>query len=125
MRVLIIDNNVKLNAKLLIEHASANPLTMDDIVKTLDGLKEPVGNDPKFTLMIDDGYKVVYSIEEQSKGKVKHMSISVNEPKKLPSPDAVEEIMKLLEFKDPIESAFLDIEEIDNDLSAITVYEIV
>lgn len=51
-----------------------------------------------FFVELPIGYLAAYSIEEQPAGNFRHLSVSVDRPGKLPSPEAVETIAKAFGF---------------------------
>jgi hypothetical protein len=54
----------------------------------------PAGDYPNHSMKISQGYRVVFSIEEQPVGWCKHLSVSVDAVGRLPCQEAVELIMK-------------------------------
>jgi hypothetical protein len=61
--------------------------------KTMTGDYPPAGDYPDFKVLIPNGFRVVYSIEEQPIGWCGHLSVSVDSPEKVPGIPAVEAIM--------------------------------
>ncbi len=98
-RLLIIGPEERDKLQRLKEFAETNPLSMQDLQATIAGTKPPVGDDVRFVVYVPNGYRVVYSIEEQKPGKYRHCSISVSEKGKFPNPIAFNELIKLLGFK--------------------------
>lgn len=99
MRALIID---KEPIKRLREYAEANPIEVNAGV-VLDNKIPRAGDNPLLTLEIPVGYRICFSVEKQKFENqpllhVRHLSVSVDDPKKLPSIPAVEAIMKELGF---------------------------
>jgi len=123
VRPLIIDDLVRRCLEGLAEHAEENPLTMDDLLDTYNKQKKPIGDDDMHVVELPFGYRVVYSIEEQPVGKVRHLSMSVNEDKKLPNMEAVKEIMKILGFRNDIQDCYVKLEDYAPNRQAINVLE--
>ena len=125
MRPMIIDDNVKRKMEKLAAYAEAHIFSMDDLLDMVNKEKPPPGLDPNFQVEIPVGYKVVYSIEDQPAGKVRHLSVSVDAKGKLPSIPAVKEIMIMLGFTKEIEQCKVDLENLEEDHSAVNVLEVI
>ena len=98
MRALIIDENAKNQIRKLIEYAEHKPVSLQDMQDTLSGKKKPIGDNLMHVLHLFQGYRVVYSEENQPMGLCRHLSISV-EGDKYPHPVACEEILKEFGFR--------------------------
>lgn len=102
-RVLVIDEATKERAKEIIRHAADNVYSIDDLYQIMDGNKKPPGDDSKYVMQIFNGFRVVFSFEEQYKMDqlvlCKHLSISLTDCDALPSLEAAQEIMKLFDFQ--------------------------
>lgn len=126
MRALIIDEAIKNTAAAVVKHAEENVFSMDDLLDISNGSAKSVGNRDGFTFEIPMGYKVVYSIENQVKGKLRHLSVSVDTPGKTPHPQAVSEIMKLVGFENDISEVFnVSLEPLDGGITAVNVIEVI
>ena len=109
MRLLQIDSDVRGQIKKALEYAKGHKFTLSQLNCIIEGGAEAenqaAGFDPGFVTHIHDGYRVVYSLEEQPIGLCKHISISVEAPGKLPHELAVKEILKEFgmnpDFKSP------------------------
>jgi hypothetical protein len=82
----------------LKEYANLHPFSMDDLLDMMNGQEPVVGDRPEHVIMIPYGYRVVYSIEDQPVGRIKHISVSVDDSKALPSIPALAEIAGLFGF---------------------------
>ncbi len=58
--------------------AEANPVTRDDLFAMIEGRKAPIGDNESFVVNVY-GMRVVFSIEDQPSGMVRHVSISKKE----------------------------------------------
>ena len=125
MRILILDGETKDKLQNLVAYAENNPLTMDDLLDTYNKQLAPVGDMSGHVVNLPFGFRVVYSIEQQVKGDVRHLSISVDDEGKLPNDVAVREVMKLIGFKNELEKCIIKLEEIGPNRQAINVWEIV
>ena len=123
MRALLIDDRVRKTVDNLMAHAGRNILSMDELLDTKNKDKPPVGDDPNHRIYIDEGYRIVFSLEAQ-KEMVAHLSVSVDTTSALPSIEAVREIIKLFGFNEEIDEYRLKVEQIDDDHSAINVWKI-
>lgn len=97
MRVLIIDATVKARIAYLKEYAARHRLSRVDL-RRMRATKEAIGDNPLYVVNIPDGFRVVFSIEEQSPpfGWSRHISISIPRTTHGPHPFAVAEL--LMEF---------------------------
>jgi hypothetical protein len=123
-RPFIIDDNLRKKIASLVTHAEKNPFTMDDLLDIKNGREKPAGDYDEFTLNLSFGYRIVYSIEEQPKGRIRHLSMSVNEDEKLPNEFVVKEVMKLIGFKNELENCMVKLENISPKRQAVNVLEI-
>lgn len=104
MRVLIIDEPTKARIKALYDYANEHRLTIEQLKKQQSGEDPPIGDNPTHSLHLTDGYKVVFSIDEQPMGVMCHMSMSVasKNPDTMPNEYAVQEVAALLSFQGSI-----------------------
>ena len=96
---------------------------MDDLLDIHNGA-EPPGDRPGFSCELPFGYRVVFTLEKQNIGKVRHLSISVSIPGNLPSMTAVEAIMHEIGFDNKLLKCMIDFEDIGENHQAINVLEI-
>lgn len=127
MRVLIIDEKVKRELNELSAYAEENPFSMDDLLDIKNGAKRPAGEREGHVLKLSQGYRLVYSIEQQPIGKVRHMSLSVDAVNRLPNPASIREIMPLLGYKFELghENCRAWVEDISETYSAVNVMELI
>lgn len=101
IRPLILDDEARARAAEVKMFAAAHVFTIEN----RDWSAAPVGEDPRHTLSLKIGYRVVYSQEEQlcnAKPKLcHHISVSVDEEGMYPHELAVKEICELFGFKFP------------------------
>lgn len=93
---------IKSEVELLIKNAEENVIVMTpQNYKTL----KPVGNNPDFVALMGT-VRVVYSIEKQPSGKLRHLSISLplKDDKTRPAPIVVTELMKAFGFDPNLEN---------------------
>jgi hypothetical protein len=118
MRLLVIDDNAKKEIKRVIDYAESHRFHVDTMkVLAIAASKNKanlsigvdqspdssIGNDQNFVCEFSDGFRVVYSIEQQLDGEwYRHLSVSVNSETNLPSMPAVEMIMKEFGFCDKV-----------------------
>ena len=124
MRPLIINQEIENQIKELVTYAEENPCSMDYLLDMANGVIEPVGNSKGHYALLPFGYKVVYSIELQPIGRIRHLSMSVNIAEKLPSVVAVQEIMKLLGFENELENCKVALEPLSPNHNAINILEL-
>lgn len=121
LRPFVIDAKIKEKLTKLKEYAEAHPISLDDLLNK----RVVAGDHEEFTVKLPFGYRVVYSLEKQNIGDVRHLSMSVNQDKKLPNPRSVNEVMKMLGFTKPLEGSIVKMENISPTRQAINVLEII
>lgn len=94
MRVLVIDEKAKEEINRVIKHAEICQQS------TIPGLH------PSHVCYLVDGYRVVYSIDTIQGKRFRHISISIEDPKKGPSIPSVEMIMHEFGFIGTIHDQF-------------------
>lgn len=91
---LIIDKSSEERIRTLVEYAQKNPIVI------FKGKSSKVaGDDIKHVCDLDIGYRLVFSIEHQPLGNVRHISISVNHGGDLPQTKEVNRLMKMTGFQ--------------------------
>ena len=123
LRPFIVDDDIREQFSNLVSYAEKHPLSIDDILDTMNKEVLPVGDDPNHVINMPFGYRIVYSVENQPSGKVRHLSMSVDEDDKCPNMAAVQETMKMLGFKNDIENCYVKLENISPKRKAINVLE--
>ncbi len=123
--VLIIGENERDKIAEVIKHAEENIVSLDDIKKTMGGKVPPVGDDENFIVHLHLGHRIVYSIEEQKKGLVKHLSVSVriNSIYKTPTIHAVARIIEEFKFINNLKGCLIDKFVQENGQYQIHVWE--
>jgi len=111
MSVLVLGPEEKEILKGLKEYAESHPMSMDDMLDIINGDSGAAGDFDEFTRDIPVGYRVVFSVEQQVPGDIRHISISCEGP--TPSPEAVELILEEMGFEisDPTQIFMEDIGE--------------
>ena len=94
MRVFQIDDDTRKEIKKVKAFAYKHKVDEANLRATMAGIVEPVGDDPDYVVHIHDGYRVVYSVEEQPIGDCHHISVSIDKKGKTPNPIAVEMILE-------------------------------
>lgn len=98
MRALIIGKEATQDIARVKEYAELNPLKLHTVIRSVGRPETAIGNNENHVCLIRIGYKVVYSIEEQSDGNYRHLSVSVDKKGRTPSPQALEMLMKEFGF---------------------------
>lgn len=114
--MLVINNVAKSDIAKLIEFAESNELSFDDLLDIYNNPDKSPGYNPEFNCLLNVGYRVVFTIEQQPKFKAKHISISLNED--MPPIDSVKLILQEFGFKNKLEDCHIYMEE-----NAINVLE--
>jgi hypothetical protein len=94
MRILQFDEATRKEIQKAIVYANAHKMSILELEQTLNDPGKAAGFDPGFVTHIHDGFRVVYSIEEQPVGWCHHISISVESKTKYPHEIAIDEILK-------------------------------
>jgi hypothetical protein len=78
-RVLIIDDAVRDRVAQVRAHALVHRQTLSDLVRRMNQPDRAVGNDSNYVVHIFDGWRLVYSLEQQPEpaGWCEHLSVSV------------------------------------------------
>ena len=122
IRPLIIDDSVKESLKSLANHAAKNPYSTDDLLDLMNKQIPPPGDLPEFVRELPFGYRVVFTIEHQPVGNVRHLSMSVDSPDMMPNVESVKAVMEILGF-DSIENCKIYPEDLGSR-QAINILEI-
>jgi len=96
--ILIIDELAKKEILRVKEYADANKIDQKRLTDMVLLLEKPVGDNPGYTCILSDVFKIVYSVESQPVGWCRHLSVSVDKEQKLPSVPVVELLMKEFGF---------------------------
>lgn len=123
MSVLVLGPEEKESLKTLREYAETHPMTMDDLLDIINGDRGSAGDFPEFTRNIPVGYRVVFSVEQQVSGDIRHLSISYD--KDIPPLEAVELIMGEMGFEDLPDFTRVHIEDIGDGQVAINVLQLI
>jgi hypothetical protein len=122
--MLIIDEATRQRIAEVVQYAEAHTFSLDDLLDVHN--QEPdaqvAGDMEDFVCYIPLDYRVVYSIEDQPI-RVRHLSISVSTPGRLPSVAAVAEIMRWFGFVSQLSDCMVQLEAIGPDRQAVNVWE--
>lgn len=124
MKLLLLTKDIRKRFKTLVIFAEEHKFTMDHLLDIKNGEGVIAGEMEEYTLEFDN-FRVVFSIEEQVPGDVRHLSVSVNKVGKLPSVFVVEEIMKLVGFENELENCAISLEDLPDGGQAVNVLEII
>lgn len=94
LRTLLITDSTIADAQKVIAYAVQHRETMKDLANRISTNAPGPGNDPNHVLLVPEGYRVVYSIEQQPSGWCQHFSISINRHGMSPNPEAVAMILE-------------------------------
>lgn len=113
MRVLVIDEAAKSKISAVCEYADENRIDSKELqarVAIPDGFS-PIGDDDNRWCHLNDGFRCVFSIEEQPCGWARHLSISVaTNDNKLPHLEAVKLLMPEFGINKSIDDCYVYIE---------------
>lgn len=123
MRVLVIDQMAKTKVMRVKKYAMENRRTIHDIMRAMKGQDIP-GDDQNFVAWLHDGYKVVYTVEQQPLGWCHHISVSIKprSAKALyPHEQAVKEICRLFELPPFEQKIHTYIEDLPEGFKAVNL----
>jgi hypothetical protein len=98
MRALVLDDEARTEISKVIAYAQDHKINFPSLEKMMAGELYPVGDNAFYACYLNQGYRAVFSFEEQPCGWCRHLSISVDTRFKLPNVPAVELIMKEFGF---------------------------
>jgi hypothetical protein len=104
MKLLQINDETLSEIKRVIDFAVAHKVSESEIKLKKFGDLPPDGDNPDYVVHIHQGFRVVYSQEEQKCGLCHHLSVS-HESGELPPVPTVEEILKLFHMNPDITSS--------------------
>lgn len=112
MEVLMIDDGIKAQIESLVEYAKQHPFSTDDLLDIYNGAKPPIGSMKEHALFIPVDHLVIFSVEDHGgeTGLVKRLSISVKNPKFVPSPNHVKLLMPYFGFHKGLEGTVFKVE---------------
>ena len=93
MRILKIDAADRDEIRKATDYAKSHKFDLTEIKRIMEGKAQAAGFDAGFVTYLHNGYRVVYSLEEQPVGWCHHISISIEERGKLPHPEAIRMIL--------------------------------
>lgn len=98
VRALLIGLQERTAIARLIAHAETHPVSRARLAATMELDAPPIGNDPAHVVEVPMGYRCAFSFEDQPAGRCRHLSVSVDAPKRLPSVPAVLALMAVFGF---------------------------
>lgn len=137
MTPLIIDKNVRDDIKNLIKFVFEpnNIIRISQLIekgKLKDGMPNPVGDNPQYSILIPMNFKVVYSIEDQGQGMdgkkglglCRHLSMSVGQLGRVPNPIGLDMVVQEFGFDGALYQCIFWAEDFGgNDQKAFNVLE--
>ena len=99
-RPLLLDDAARARIREIIAYATEHVVTRARLVATVELDAPPIGDDPHHVAHFFQGFRVVYSHEDQPPPVrlCRHLSVSVDDPTKTPSPAAVAMLMQEFGF---------------------------
>jgi hypothetical protein len=125
MKVEIIDYDLEGEIKKLVDFAEKHPFSMDDIFDVSNGAEPAAGDREGYFLMTPFGIKIVYSIENQVVGKIRHLSVGINKDHSFPPPFITMEIMRLIGFENKLEDCIIETEKITETRGCVNIWEVI
>lgn len=117
--------------KKLKQWAEAHVISFDDLKAIDANSKPPVGDDPRHVIFLPVNVRVVFSIEQQPKGLVRHLSISIKQRSmtgRFPDPNFANEILKAFGYVNDLntpssENFYVYIEEEVHAINFVEYYD--
>lgn len=81
MRPLVITDITRSEIKKQIEYAQQNMIALEDLKKISTGIIPPPGDLEAYAMQIPFGFRCVFTIEKQSIGECRHLSVSIESGK--------------------------------------------
>jgi hypothetical protein len=128
IRPFIIDDVTLAKIDTVKKYANEHPFTKEDLNIMMNGGGTPAGENENLVVIIPVDYRVVYSIEHQSVGLSRHISISVSGNGNWPNLISVDEILALFDFRVRINDKSNDASAYmwqDNETESINILEII
>jgi hypothetical protein len=120
--------------KDLIRRAQANPLSREYLermsrgfdagdIRTRPAVADKISQE--FTLRFDPpfGVQATFTMEDQSAGLCRHLSLSAPTPGQVPLPALVQLLMALFGFERPLQDCMIWLEEFDPGHQAVNILE--
>lgn len=107
----------------MVSEAEAHPISLEAFTLLQSGEALPTDLCPNREVIIPMGFKIVYTVEVQPAGALKHMSMSITLPGRVPHPEAVEMIMEEMGFVNPLSDCLWYEEQCGGGQMAINVME--
>jgi hypothetical protein len=133
MSVLIIKPEDHKRIKAAIEKARNNPVPLETVMAgaihgkfeiALADRKPGIERRPSEHIVFEGGVRACISFEQQPSGLVRHLSVSVPTPGRLPNPVMVEFLCKQFGFRSAPPVAKFWLEEFDPGHNAVNVIEL-
>jgi hypothetical protein len=80
LRGLVMNEEVRAAIRRVVSYAEANRVTRARLLAMMELEEAPVGDAAAHCVEVPDGYRCVFSIEEQPVGWCRHLSVSVRAP---------------------------------------------
>jgi hypothetical protein len=112
MRLLLFDETVRQEFRRVIQYAESHRFSTDELIQRIEAGGPSIGDDPGHVCFCEHGYKIVFSVEEQNFGWCNHLSVSVDNPNKVPSIEAVRALMLEFGMQKPLEQCYVYIEDV-------------
>lgn len=113
MRLLLISEEQRSKIAQVTAYADLHPFPkvfMREREKMQDAIP-PAGANPNHVCHIPQGFRCVYTIEEQPVGWCRHLSVSVDDPEKMPSIEAIEVLILEFGFTGRLRDCYVYMEE--------------
>lgn len=111
MRALLIDETAKQSIADTIRFAEENRYPRFQMAQLMNGKIPTPGDVEGHCCYLTDGFKTVFTIEEQPVGWCRHLSVSVASTDKMPHIEAVKMIMKEFGIQKSLEDCYVYVED--------------
>lgn len=99
MRALLISREITDAAAAVVRYAEAHPIRAQQLFHLMSHPEEAPGHTPEHVVQVPFGFRCVFTVDEQPGGWMRHLSVSVDAPGRMPNRVAVDALMMLFGFK--------------------------
>ena len=117
LRPLVIDQATRDEFTRVREFSDLHRIRTGTLLRMMSGSEPPPGDDPNRVVELPQGWRIVYTVEEQPRGWMRHLSVSTDgrHEGKAPNPFAVALICRELGFSIGEDLLFTDRQTVSPD----------
>lgn len=120
----VLDEPFFTRLSILRTFAESHPISIDHQLDVNNGEAPAVGDYSEYRVE-NNGLKIAFSHDLHPMGTIRHMSVSLAFPGKLPDPFIIDVLMGAMDFTHPIEECKVWLEDIAPNHKAVNVAELI